>query len=69
MLTENSKHFICPYCEHPNSADGASEEGSHKNCNVCNRKFVCWSETDTIYFARDLEGGALLKAALQSTDT
>lgn len=63
--TEHCEGYVCPYCEHLN-VPAWMFGGS---CEKCERAFVAWEETATTYYARDAEGGQMLKTALTPKQT
>ena len=69
MKTSSFDHVECPYCggKHENPWDWI-EDGSNatrRDCQDCGKTFVYWSETDTTYFARDIEGGQMVRDMLR----
>jgi len=69
--TSDNYWIICPYCgeKHGDAWEWVKgEDPQRAECQSCERPFVCWAEYDVTYCARDIEGGALLKAVLQQKD-
>jgi len=66
--TSDGCYVICPYCgeKHGDASEWfRGEDARRADCQACGREFICWAENDVTYYARDAEGGDLLKAALQ----
>lgn len=70
--TDDSEYVICPYCgyKHGDAWEWAAQEteGDRMECEECKNIFVFWAEHDVTYYARDVEGGQMLKAVLAQTE-
>ncbi len=70
--TSSYTNVVCPYCgcEHGDAIDWAAAvtDGDRMECDKCDRVFVYWAEHDVMFYARDIEGGEMLKTALQQRE-
>ena len=74
MTKTSSTHgVVCPHCDYLHEGVEAwrvlGDAGERKKCEFCGGCFVCWAEQDVTYYARDLEGGKMLKDALERAKT
>jgi hypothetical protein len=64
MKVSDPENYVCPYCAARQSWKTPDPIGAHVDCEGCGKEFVCWAETDTTYFTRDLKGGKMVRDVL-----